>query len=251
MMLAAFFLLTFVLSWSTWFGAATVAAPRNTGFFGVGGPVFLVGVFAPVIVALALTARVEGGPGVRRLVARIGNWRVGARWYVFAVGYSVGTELTVALIHRVVMGAWPRFGETNWAIMLGPILVSTWVQAGEELCWRGYALPRLVASVGLSGASILLGVVWASWHLPLFFLPGTGMEGESFLVYLLHVTAVSVAMAWLYWKTGGSLLLVMLMHASINNTSGFVPAAVGSGATPLAFGGSLVGWLVVGISWAV
>src|SRR6476620_6328894 len=100
-MLTAFFVLTFVLTWTTWFAAAALAPPDNTGFFGVRGPVFLLGVFAPAIVALALTARVEGRAGVTRLLARIGQWQVGARWYVFASGYFPATQLAVALIYRV------------------------------------------------------------------------------------------------------------------------------------------------------
>jgi membrane protease YdiL (CAAX protease family) len=117
--------------------------------------------------------------------------------------------------------------------------------------WRGYALPRLARHLGLGGASILLGVIWGLWHLPLFFLPGTGSTGQSFPVYLLHVTAMSVAMAWLYWKAEGSLLLVMLMHASANNTSEIVPAALPGAANPFAFSGSLVAWVTVGLSWVV
>jgi membrane protease YdiL (CAAX protease family) len=251
MPLLAYFLLTFGLAWAAWFAAAALAAPGNTGFFGVRGPVFLLGVFAPALAALALAARDEGRAGVARLLAGIGRWRVGARWYVFAIGYFAAIKLAAALIHRVATGTWPHFGETPWAPMLGAILVSTWVQAGEELGWRGYALPRLAGHLGLGGASVLLGGVWALWHLPLFFLPGTGSTGQSFPVYLLQLTALSVAMAWLYWKTDGSLLLVMLMHAAVNNTTGIVPAAVEGATAPLTFRGSLVAWVTVGLSWAV
>lgn len=251
MTLLAYFLLTFSLTWAAWFSAAGLAPPGNTGFFGVRGPVFLLGIFAPALVALAFTARDEGGPGVGRLLARIGRWRVDARWYVFAIGYFAAIKLTAALMHRVATDEWPRFGDTDWALMLGGILVSTWVQAGEELGWRGYALPRLAAHLGLAGASILLGGLWALWHLPLFYLPDTGSTGQSFPLYLLQLTALSVTMAWLYWRTDGSLLLVMLMHASVNNTTGIVPAAVAGATTPLAFRGSLVAWLTVLLSWAV
>jgi len=248
MTLVWFMLLTFGLTWVCWLGSAALG---NTGVFSVGGPVFLLGVFAPALVALALTARVEGRSGVKQLLARIGRWQVGTRWYLFAVVYMAAIKLLAALVHRVATSAWPPFGDTPWPLMLGAILVSTWVQAGEELGWRGYALPRLAKHLGLGAASLLLGVIWAIWHLPLFLLPGTGSEGQSFPIYLLHVTALSVAMAWLYWKTGGSLLLVMLMHASVNNTTGIVPAAVPSAASPFALNGSLVAWVTVGLSTVV
>jgi uncharacterized protein len=159
--------------------------------------------------------------------------------------------LVAALIHRMTVGVWPAFGDTPVPLMLGAILVSTWVQAGEEVGWRGYALPRLAARLGLGGASVLLGVVWALWHLPLFFLQGSGSDGQSFPIYLVHVTALSVAMSWLYWRAQGSLLLVMLMHASVNNTTGIVPAALPNVVHPMSFEGSLVAWATVGVSSVV
>jgi membrane protease YdiL (CAAX protease family) len=249
--MVSFFVLTFAITWTTWIAANAVAGPANTGLFAVGGPVFLLGVFAPAFVALAMTARNEGREGVRRLLGRIGHWQVALRFYLFAVGYTVATKLGGAIIHRVAIGVWPPFGDASWVLMLGAILISTWVQAGEEIGWRGYALPRLTESIGLSAASVLLGVIWAVWHLPLFVLPNTGSEGQSFPLYVSHVTAVSIAMAWLYWKTDGSLLLVMLMHASINNTSEFIPARVPGAEDSWSFSGSVVGWASVAVAWLI
>ena len=246
-----FFLLTFAFTWTAWLAPAALGAPGKTGFFRLGGPVFLLGVFAPALVALALTAYSEGRTGVVRLLARIGRFHAGPHLYLFAIIYMAATKLLAAVIHRIAMGAWPTFGDTPLPLMLGAILVSTWGQAGEEVGWRGYALPRLAAHLGLGGASVLLGVIWALWHLPLFFLPGSGSEGQSFPIYLLHVTALSVAMSWLYWKTSGSLLLVMLMHASVNNTTGIVPAALPGAVAPMSLEGTVVAWGTVGVSWAV
>jgi len=247
----SFFLLTFALTWTLWLASAALVTPATTWLLGLGGPVFLVGVFAPAFVALALTAHSHGREGVAHLLGRIGRWQVAARWYVFAVFYMVATKLLGAVIHRVVTGAWPAFGDTPLPLMFGGVLLSTWVQAGEELGWRGYALPRLAQPLGLGGASVVLGVIWALWHLPLFFLPGSGSDGQSFPLYLLHVTALSVAICWLYWKTGGSLLLVMLMHASINNTAGIVPGALPHAVDPLSFQASLQAWSTAGVAWVV
>jgi hypothetical protein len=249
--LITFFLLTFAVTWTAWFAAWRLAAPGSIGSFGIHSGLFLLGVFAPAMVAVLLTARSEGRHGVTRLLARIGQWRVSARLYLFAAGYMAAIMLLSALIHRWATGSWPAFGELRWPLILGAILVSTWVQAGEEIGWRGYALPRLAAHVGLGSAGVLLGVVWALWHLPLFFLPGSGSDGQSFPIYLLQVTALSVAMAWLYWKAEGSLLLVMLMHASVNNTTGIVPAALPHAVNPFSLEGSLVAWATVGLSWIV
>lgn len=247
--LPAFLLLTFALTWAAWLAAAALSAPARTGFFGFTGPVFLLGVVAPGLVALALTAYDEGSAGVAQLVARIGRWRVGVQWYLLAVGFFAATKLLAALLHRAVVGAWPVFGDTRLLFILGGIVVSTWMQAGEEIGWRGYVLPRLAQRLGLGGASIVLGVIWAAWHLPLFFVKGTGSDGQSFPIYLLHLTALSVVMAWLYWRTQGSLLLVMLMHAAVNNTTGIVPAAVSGASNPWSLAGSPMAWLTVGLSW--
>lgn len=251
MRLLAYFLLTFLVTWSVWFAAAALAAPGNTGFFGGRGPVFLLGVFSPALVALALTAQAEGRTGVTRLLARIGHWQVGARWYAVAIGFFAVIELAAAIVHRILTDEWPPFGDTPVTLMVLGIAVSTWAQAGEEVGWRGYALPRLAQYFGLGGASLVLGVVWAVWHTPLFVLPDSGSTGQSFPAYMLQVMAMSVVFAFLYWKTDGSLLLVMLMHASVNNTTGMVPAAIGGAIAPIAFGGSLVAWATVALSWAV
>jgi membrane protease YdiL (CAAX protease family) len=76
--------------------------------------------------------------------------------------------------------------------------------------------------MGYARASILLGVIWACWHLPQFYIPGEDTAGQSFPIWAIQVIAVSVAIAWLYAKTKGSLLLTMIMHSAINQTSGIV-----------------------------
>jgi hypothetical protein len=122
-------------------------------------------------------------------------------------------------------------------------------QAGEEIGWRGYALPRLAARLGLGPAGVLLGLIWASWHLPLFFLPGADTFGQSFWVYLMQVSALSVAIAWLYAHTNGSLLLTMLMHSAVNQTSGIVPSGVPGATNVWGLSASPVGWLTLALLW--
>jgi membrane protease YdiL (CAAX protease family) len=240
-LLTAFFALTYAVSWTLWAAAAGAGASFRE-------LLFLPGTIAPAVVALVLTQLVDGRAGVRTLLRSIVHLPIGLRWYVFAVGYMAAVKGVVAALHRVATGAWPMFGDTTVLVIAGAILVSTPVQAGEELGWRGYALPRLARRLGLAWASIVLGAIWAAWHLPLFFIAATGTTGQSFPAYALGVTALSVAMAWLYWRTGGSLLLVMLMHAAINNTAGLVrtPDVPGH---PFSLDAPLTAWLTAGVLW--
>src|SRR6266446_6771349 len=228
--LLKFFSLTYVVSWIFFAAAAAISgwtAAPTSGLAAIRGLLFLLGTIAPALVALALTAQADGRVGTLALLRRIIQWDVRVRWYVFAVAYMALIKVGVALAHRLDTGAWPAFGQTPFFIMAVAIVFSTPVQAGEEIGWRGYALPRLTERFGLPLASIVLGVVWASWHLPFFFIPGSDNAGQSFPVFLLAVTALSVPMAWLYWRTNGSLLLTMLMHSAINNTAGIVSLAGG------------------------
>jgi membrane protease YdiL (CAAX protease family) len=250
--LLKFLSLTYIVSWILWIAAAAilrVATPPSSGFLAISGLLYLLGVFAPSLVALALSARADGRAGTLALLRRTVKWSVGARWYLFAVGYMAAIKLAAALLLRIATGAWPAFGQEPLYLMAIAIPFSTPVQAGEEIGWRGYALPRLSAYLGLSSASLALGVIWGCWHLPFFFISGADKSGQSFPLYLLSVTALSVAMAWLYWQTNGSLLLTMLMHAAINNTKDIVPSAVSAATNAFSLSSSRVAWLSVAILW--
>lgn len=241
----AFVVLTFALSWTLWFasGVTRPAGPNTV--------LFLLGVFAPGIVALGLTALAGGRAAVVALLRRLVDWEVPARWYLFAISFMVAIKLSAALVHRVAFGAWPAFGQDSLPLMIAAALLSTATggQAGEELGWRGYALPRLAVRFGLGPASVLLGVIWAVWHLPLFFAPVGDTFGQSFPLYFLQVIALSVTIAWLYSNTRGSLLPVMLLHAAVNNTKDIVPS-VDTGATnPWALSHSSIAWVTVTLLW--
>ena len=246
-----FFTLTFLVSWVCWIAAAAIAggsASRPSGLAAIRGALVFIGVIAPALVALAFTAQAEGRARTLALLRQLIRLPNGAQWYVFALGFYTVIKLTVALLHRLAIGAWPSFGQTPIFLILAAICISTPVQAGEEIGWRGYALPRLTRRLGLANASIVLGVIWACWHLPFFLIPGSDNFGQSFPVYLSAVTALSIAMAWFYWRTGESLFLTMLMHAAINNTAGIVvsPASV---TNPFSLRTTLTAWLTAALLW--
>jgi membrane protease YdiL (CAAX protease family) len=239
------FVVVFAITWALWFTAAGLEPSllRNVSFY--------LGVFAPGIVALAMTYRELGASGVRKLIGQLVQWDVGVRWFAFALLFIFSIKVVVALIVRVSTGGWPVFGTVPVPLLFAGAIGSTLFggQVGEELGWRGYALPRLASAMGLGAASVLLGVIWAIWHLPLFYILGADTVGQSFPFYLLQVTALSVAIAWLYMKTRGSLLLAMLLHAAVNNTKDVVPSAVPGASDPWLLHASMVGWLTLSLLW--
>ena len=136
------------MSWILWIAAAAVlhgTAPQASGFRLISGFLYLLGVFAPSFVALALTAGAGGRAGTLALLRRTVKWSVDVRWYVFAVGYIAAIKLAVALLLRITNGAWPVFGEEPLYLMAIAIVFSTPVQAGEEIGWRGYVAATLIS----------------------------------------------------------------------------------------------------------
>jgi membrane protease YdiL (CAAX protease family) len=146
-------------------------------------------------------------------------------------------------------GTWPRFDVGSLALVPFAIAVSTPFQAGEEIGWRGYALPRLATRFGFARASLLLGLVWAFWHLPQFYIADADTFHQSFPVWAAQVIAMSVAFAWLYVRTGGSLLLVMLLHASINNAKDIVPSGAAMPPGVFSVHASAVSWSALAVLW--
>jgi membrane protease YdiL (CAAX protease family) len=254
--LSAYFGLTFALSWAMWWLAAQqgfgTASPTTIGTLA-----FYIGVFAPGIVSLLLTRSLHGPAALRSLLARLIQWNVAGRWFAFALFFTIAIKLAGALAHRAILGEWPAFAAPPLALtvllMLGATFLSTMLggQAGEELGWRGFALPRMAASMGLAMSGVILGLIWAVWHLPIFYLfPLSDTYHQSFPLYTLQVTALSVAMTWLYAHTRGSLFLAMLMHAAVNNTKGIVPSAPAEPGGVWSFHGSPTWWLSIGLAWA-
>lgn len=241
-----FFILAFALAWIVFFALAALS--RRIPVYLL-QPLSLLGVFAPGLAAIAITALNSGRTGLRALLSPLFRWRVQPRWYLFAIFYMPAVKLLVALIYRLIAGVWPRFGSEAWYLMLIALIFSTPFQAGEEIGWRGFALPRLATRYGPAGASLILGVIWALWHLPLFFVHGADTYGQSLTVYVLQVTALSVAIAWLYFRSGKSLLLTMLLHAAINNTKDIVPSITAGANNIFSLQASTVAWLTASVLW--
>jgi membrane protease YdiL (CAAX protease family) len=121
---------------------------------------------------------------------------------------------------HVVLGGQPPDLSTMVGV-LPTVLVSfvymlIQVGIGEEVGWRGYALPKLQAGYGALLSSVILGVIWTLWHLPLFFNPATGYSLTSFWVFLIFMLPISILITWVFNSTGGSVLIIMILHAMLN-----------------------------------
>jgi membrane protease YdiL (CAAX protease family) len=168
------------------------------------------------IAALVVVALTEGRRGVAALLRQLARWRVGWRWWAVAVGLPVAsTVIAVSLNVRLGAPAPTADQLAGWpsAFLLLPVYFLLF-GAAEELGWRGYVLPRLQRRHGALLATVLLAAISALWHAPLFL---TGSIPWSDLAFIL---TGYIVLTWLYNSTGGSVLLVMVSHATLNAISG-------------------------------
>lgn len=217
---ASFFALALALSWAVWI-PGTLWLPESSV------AAVMVGSFGPAVAA-ALLVRAQGG-SLRAWVGDMARFRVGARWWLVALGLPVLVACVNAVVFTVFVGdldfsTLPR-RVGLWAANLVPVML---VGGGnEEPGWRGYALPYLQRSHDALTASLGIGVAWAVWHLPLFVLPGGYYAGKPFSLYLPMVVSLSVILTWLYNSTDGSVPVAMLFHAGVNTASALIPASLG------------------------
>ena len=250
--LLIFFLLTFIIAWLLWLAGIVIfraIISNSSALAPANGLVFLFGTLSPALVAIILTKRSVGNRGLNSFFKHLFQFRVNTRLYLFAFLFIAVIKLLAALIYRIAIGVWPQFGNESWFTMIFATFISMWVQAGEEIGWRGYSLPRLTEKFGLAVSSIILGIIWAVWHLPLFFIEGLDTYRQSFPMYLLQVVGISVTMAWLFWKSKGSILPVMLFHAAVNNIKDIVPSAAKNPTNVFSLEGTVIGWLTVTLIW--
>lgn len=217
--LASFFTLAFLFSWAIQLplvfvrqGWITAQIPFSIHYLGALGP---------ALAALLLTGLTSEWQGLRELWDRITRWRVPWPYGVFAVASPLGLFGLAALITRVAQGAWPDLrllGQVNYLPDLGWWVLPLWLVTfgfGEEIGWRGFALPRLQHRLSVSRATLLLGLLWAAWHLPAFFYHETYLEMGWFMFpgFIIGILCGAVLFTWLYNGSGGSILMAALWHA--------------------------------------
>jgi membrane protease YdiL (CAAX protease family) len=210
--LLAFFLLAYLLPWTVW--CSQIAQESGwTGWHLPGG----IALWTLVPVTVTATALTGGRAGLVALARRLVRWRVPARWYAAAVGLPLALATVATGIGAAASGA-AHLGETlSLSAAVSYLLYGIGLfLLTEEAAWRGFALPRLMTRLSPLAAALVLGVVWAGWHLPTFLL---GSESDSAIPYggfTVLTVATSVITAWLYLGSGGSVLLCALFHAVVD-----------------------------------
>ncbi len=175
----------------------------------------ILGALAPGVAAIVVSGVGEGEGEVRHLLRRLLHWRVGVGWYVVVLGLPFVEDVFAAGFARL-MGL---FSAGRIPPVL-PVLPALWVvflfAAGEEVGWRGFALPRLLVSRSAVAASLMLGSIHAAWHLPVILLPHQYLSGVPLLPWSIFVLSEAVLFTWIFRNTGGSVLMAALYHGSSN-----------------------------------
>ena len=175
----------------------------------------LLAVFGPTLAALIVTALTDGRIGVGNLLRRVVQWREGIIWYATAIGIPL-------FIAVLALGIWSWYSGAVFALNSGTSVGLTAVLAalvvGEEIGWRGFALPRLQQRFNGLTASLILGILWAGWHLANGTIPGLQAYWTGFPAFLLFVVTQTIVFTWLANHTHASVLLAWILHASINVT---------------------------------
>jgi hypothetical protein len=215
-----FFVLAFAITWSIGIPEALLTpSDAEPVLFDVAQ----LGALGPAMAAVVMVYCERGKAGLREFVGRIVKWRIGLVWYaaILFVPLIWHGILPAIGVYTLLHGSLPAFAEP---IHGAPPWTGAWwfffyimfVGGGqEELGWRGYALPALQEKYSAVVSSLILGVLWSTWHLPMLFVPGSSLQGVPFPIYLILITAQTFVYTWLYNNTE-SIFASILYHTWSN-----------------------------------
>jgi len=227
-----FFLLTFIYSWVIWIPSVLdgigIKLPFSITSYSL--VVVVMGAFAPLIAAITLIAREGGWKGIKAFFAKALDFRVKPIYWVIALGFPV---LIHAIAHYMALAVGLDVAKTLFpadisvapVVLAIPYLILMLLIGGgqEEFGWRGYAQEPLQEKIGVIPASLVIGVIWGIWHLPLWFMAGDLHSAYSFLAFVIMTTSISIMYAWLYNSSGKKLIVVMFFHAMNNTAAPLLP----------------------------
>jgi len=222
-----FFLLSLVISWAIWVPQAAVTLGIAESAIPPESPLMLLSVWGPGLAAIIVTLVMAGKAGLHKLFHPIRYWSVGIQWYLFVLFYPAAIWLVGRAIdtllgqsYELTIPILTHFGPEQ-AMMVPVALLSAFPNTlGEELGWRGFALPKLQAKYNALVSSVILGLLWGFWHIPLWI--ANGQTGLPLLVDVLAIVAPAILFTWVYNNTGGSLLLAWLFHWAMTITGYFL-----------------------------
>src|SRR5215210_2436832 len=227
--LIMFFVLTYALAWILWLPLVVLrdAIPATQGLVLV-----ILGSNVPSLLAIVLTTIVLGRGALRKLLGRLLIWRVNPLWYLVVVLGPVALAWGVVGLNTLMGGPALSLGMSLLGVLsMLAFSIFPGSALGEEIGWRGYALPRLQARRSALGASLILGVIWGLWHLPLWLTGAPGRTPILYAAFVVSTISLSVILTWVYNSTGGSLLMVVLLHATFNLPMTLAIDELGSRAT--------------------
>jgi membrane protease YdiL (CAAX protease family) len=219
---------TFAFTWALWVpagldlrGALDLPVPPT--------PLVIVGAFGPMVAALTVAGRHGGWDEVKALLARLRFRAATPRWYLLALVLGAVT-LVPALVFLASGGSTDAgtFGSHLLVLPIHFLIVAT-IGGGldEELGWRGMAQPLLQRRLSPLPANLVLGVIWALWHLPLWLDPTSAQSAYPFAVYTAVIVGHSLVTGYLYNASGGSLLVAVIAHSANNTFDGLRYAILG------------------------
>ena len=227
-----FFLLTFAYSWVIWIPSVLdgIGVELPFSVAGYSTLVVIIGAFAPMLAAITLVAREAGWKGTKGFLGRALDFRFKPIYLVLALALPV---LIHAIAHYLALAVGLDVAQTLFPteIPVAPIVLAIpyfilmlLIGGGqEEFGWRGYAQEPLQEKYGVIPASLVIGVIWGIWHLPLWFMAGDLHDSYSFLAFVTMTTSISIVYAWLYNSSGKKLIPVMFFHAMSNTAAPLLP----------------------------
>jgi len=171
--------------------------------------------WTPNAAAIVVTGVTEGKAGVKRLFAGWSRWRVSGWWYLFGLA-PIGIALITAALYSLLGRADARQTTTELttsALVLMLLFHTIQGATGEELGWRGFALPGLQKRFSPLVSALILGAVVSGWHGVLHLVSPTGIPEWQFIVLMV---SYSVIVTWAYNKSRGSVLIATIFHFAFN-----------------------------------